>query len=137
MDALQYYTNEEARLTALFAEEKKAALQKPLGVAFVTFGWLSKVRVNVQKNYENILFRYTWSRESHEKAVAISSVRALGSGLGTSPVRHLLGKSEHPQTLLVSERDPDQCSPVPSHVFRYDSKCEYNFFSTHRFRFYC
>ncbi|XP_014480213.1 PREDICTED: CSC1-like protein 2 isoform X2 [Dinoponera quadriceps] len=38
VDAQEFYTNEEIRLTALVEEEKKVALSKPLGVAFVTLG---------------------------------------------------------------------------------------------------
>lgn len=38
MDAQEFYTNEEIRLTALVEEEKKVALSKPLGVAFITLG---------------------------------------------------------------------------------------------------
>jgi hypothetical protein len=40
VDAQEFYTNEEIRLTALVEEEKKVALSKPLGVAFVTLGTL-------------------------------------------------------------------------------------------------
>ncbi|XP_043589915.1 calcium permeable stress-gated cation channel 1 isoform X2 [Bombus pyrosoma] len=36
VDAQEFYTNEEMRLTALVEEEKKVALSRPLGVAFVT-----------------------------------------------------------------------------------------------------
>lgn len=38
VDAQEFYTNEEIRLTALVEEEKKVALSRPLGVAFVTLG---------------------------------------------------------------------------------------------------
>ncbi|XP_029666091.1 CSC1-like protein 2 [Formica exsecta] len=38
VDAQEFYTNEEIRLTALVEEEKKVALSKPLGVAFITLG---------------------------------------------------------------------------------------------------
>lgn len=38
IDALEFYTVEEVRLTALAEEEKKAALSRPLGIAFVTLG---------------------------------------------------------------------------------------------------
>ncbi|XP_050585932.1 calcium permeable stress-gated cation channel 1 [Bombus affinis] len=38
VDAQEFYTNEEMRLTALVEEEKKVALSRPLGVAFVTLG---------------------------------------------------------------------------------------------------
>lgn len=38
MDAQEFYTNEEIRLTALVEEEKNVALSKSLGVAFVTLG---------------------------------------------------------------------------------------------------
>lgn len=38
VDALEFYTAEEIRLTALAEEEKKAALSRPLGVAFITLG---------------------------------------------------------------------------------------------------
>ncbi|KAK0080936.1 hypothetical protein PV325_013076 [Microctonus aethiopoides] len=38
IDALEFYTVEEVRLTALTEEEKKAALSRPLGIAFVTLG---------------------------------------------------------------------------------------------------
>ncbi|XP_074102132.1 transmembrane protein 63 [Cotesia typhae] len=38
VDALEFYTAEEIRLTALAEEEKKVALSKPLGIAFVTLG---------------------------------------------------------------------------------------------------
>ncbi|XP_014598524.1 PREDICTED: CSC1-like protein 2 [Polistes canadensis] len=38
VDAQEFYTNEEIRLTALVEEEKKLALSKPLGIAFVTLG---------------------------------------------------------------------------------------------------
>ncbi|CAL1679702.1 unnamed protein product [Lasius platythorax] len=38
VDAEEFYTNEEIRLTALVEEEKNVALSKPLGVAFVTLG---------------------------------------------------------------------------------------------------
>lgn len=38
VDAQEFYTNEEIRLTALVEEEKNVALSKPLGVAFVTLG---------------------------------------------------------------------------------------------------
>lgn len=38
VDALEHYTSEEIRLTALAEEEKNAALRRPLGVAFVTLG---------------------------------------------------------------------------------------------------
>jgi len=41
VDAQEFYTNEEIRLTALVEEERKVALSKPLGVAFVTLGILS------------------------------------------------------------------------------------------------
>lgn len=40
VDALEFYTAEEIRLTALAEEEKKVALSKPLGIAFVTLGKL-------------------------------------------------------------------------------------------------
>ncbi|XP_072767766.1 calcium permeable stress-gated cation channel 1 isoform X2 [Anoplolepis gracilipes] len=38
VDAQEFYTNEEIRLTALVDEEKNVALSKPLGVAFITLG---------------------------------------------------------------------------------------------------
>ncbi|EZA60651.1 hypothetical protein DMN91_007488 [Ooceraea biroi] len=38
VDAQEFYSNEEIRLTALVEEERKVALSKPLGVAFVTLG---------------------------------------------------------------------------------------------------
>ncbi|XP_011049101.1 PREDICTED: CSC1-like protein 2 isoform X1 [Acromyrmex echinatior] len=38
VDAQEFYTNEEIRLTALVEEEKNVALSKTLGVAFVTLG---------------------------------------------------------------------------------------------------
>lgn len=38
IDALEYYTAEEARLTALVEDERKIALSRPVGVAFVTLG---------------------------------------------------------------------------------------------------
>lgn len=38
VDAQEFYTNEEIRLTALIEEEKKVVLSKPLGVAFITLG---------------------------------------------------------------------------------------------------
>ncbi|XP_015119939.1 CSC1-like protein 2 [Diachasma alloeum] len=38
VDALEFYTTEEIRLTALVEEERKVALSQPLGVAFVTLG---------------------------------------------------------------------------------------------------
>ncbi|KOC64334.1 Transmembrane protein 63B [Habropoda laboriosa] len=38
IDAQEFYTNEEIRLSVLFEEEKKVALSRPLGVAFVTLG---------------------------------------------------------------------------------------------------
>lgn len=38
MDALDFYSREEARLTALVEEKRKVALSKPVGVAFVTLG---------------------------------------------------------------------------------------------------
>ncbi|XP_029047997.1 calcium permeable stress-gated cation channel 1 isoform X1 [Osmia bicornis bicornis] len=38
IDAQEFYMNEEMRLSALVEEEKKAALNRPLGVAFVTLG---------------------------------------------------------------------------------------------------
>ncbi|XP_012527049.1 calcium permeable stress-gated cation channel 1 isoform X1 [Monomorium pharaonis] len=38
VDAQEFYTNEEIRLTALVEEEKNVALSKSLGVAFVTLG---------------------------------------------------------------------------------------------------
>ncbi|XP_076171762.1 transmembrane protein 63 isoform X2 [Ptiloglossa arizonensis] len=38
IDACEFYTNEEMRLSALIDEEKKLALSRPLGVAFVTLG---------------------------------------------------------------------------------------------------
>ncbi|XP_058804912.1 calcium permeable stress-gated cation channel 1 [Phymastichus coffea] len=38
VDALEFYIAEEARLTALVEEERKVALSKPIGVAFVTLG---------------------------------------------------------------------------------------------------
>lgn len=38
MDAQEFYTNEEIRLTALVEEEKKVTLSKSLGVAFITLG---------------------------------------------------------------------------------------------------
>ncbi|XP_033211749.1 CSC1-like protein 2 [Belonocnema kinseyi] len=38
VDAQEFYTNEEIRLTALVEEEKKVALSKRLGIAFVTLG---------------------------------------------------------------------------------------------------
>ncbi|CAB0033574.1 unnamed protein product [Trichogramma brassicae] len=38
VDALEFYTAEEARLTALVEVERKAALSRPIGVAFVTLG---------------------------------------------------------------------------------------------------
>ncbi|XP_015604839.1 CSC1-like protein 2 [Cephus cinctus] len=38
VDAIEFYTNEEIRLTALVEEERKVALSKPLGIAFVTLG---------------------------------------------------------------------------------------------------
>lgn len=38
VDALEFYTSEEARLTSLVEEERKIALSKPIGVAFVTLG---------------------------------------------------------------------------------------------------
>ncbi|XP_076238836.1 transmembrane protein 63 isoform X2 [Calliopsis andreniformis] len=38
VDAHEFYTHEEVRLTALVEEEKKIALSSPLGVAFVTLG---------------------------------------------------------------------------------------------------
>lgn len=37
-DAYEFYMNEEVRLTALVEEEKRVALTRPLGVAFVTLG---------------------------------------------------------------------------------------------------
>lgn len=40
IDAYEFYMNEEVRLTALVEEEKKVALTRPLGVAFVTLGKL-------------------------------------------------------------------------------------------------
>lgn len=38
IDALEFYTAEEARLTALVEDERKIALSRPIGVAFVTLG---------------------------------------------------------------------------------------------------
>ncbi|XP_020293493.1 CSC1-like protein 2 [Pseudomyrmex gracilis] len=38
VDAQEFYTNEELRLMALVEEEKKLALSKPIGVAFITLG---------------------------------------------------------------------------------------------------
>lgn len=38
IDAQEFYANEEIRLTALVEEEKKVALSKTLGIAFVTLG---------------------------------------------------------------------------------------------------
>ena len=38
VDAQEFYTNEEIRLTELVEEEKKVALSKRLGIAFVTLG---------------------------------------------------------------------------------------------------
>lgn len=38
VDAQEFYANEEIRLTALVEEEKKLALNRPLGIAFVTLG---------------------------------------------------------------------------------------------------
>ncbi|XP_014231038.1 CSC1-like protein 2 isoform X1 [Trichogramma pretiosum] len=38
VDALEFYTAEEARLTALVEVERKTALSRPIGVAFVTLG---------------------------------------------------------------------------------------------------
>ncbi|XP_014214985.1 CSC1-like protein 2 isoform X2 [Copidosoma floridanum] len=38
INALEFYTTEEARLTALVEEERKLALKRPIGVAFVTLG---------------------------------------------------------------------------------------------------
>ncbi|XP_034950764.1 CSC1-like protein 2 isoform X2 [Chelonus insularis] len=38
IDALEFYTAEEIRLTALAEEEKRVSLSKPLGIAFVTLG---------------------------------------------------------------------------------------------------
>ncbi|XP_015436121.1 PREDICTED: CSC1-like protein 2 [Dufourea novaeangliae] len=38
IDAHEFYANEEVRLTALVEEEKRVALSRPLGVAFVTLG---------------------------------------------------------------------------------------------------
>lgn len=40
VDAREFYANEEMRLTALVEEEKKVALSRPLGVAFMTLGQL-------------------------------------------------------------------------------------------------
>ncbi|XP_044008335.1 calcium permeable stress-gated cation channel 1 [Aphidius gifuensis] len=44
IDALDFYTQEEIRLTALFEEEKKVSLSKPLGVAFVTLSTSDNAR---------------------------------------------------------------------------------------------
>ncbi|XP_001600724.2 CSC1-like protein 2 isoform X2 [Nasonia vitripennis] len=38
VDALEFYTAEEARLTTLVEEERKVSLSRPIGVAFVTLG---------------------------------------------------------------------------------------------------
>lgn len=38
VDAQDFYTKEEIRLTALVEEEKSVALSKRLGIAFVTLG---------------------------------------------------------------------------------------------------
>ncbi|KAK0092006.1 hypothetical protein PV326_002385 [Microctonus aethiopoides] len=38
VDALDFYTAEEERLTALAEEEKRAAVNRPLGIVFVTLG---------------------------------------------------------------------------------------------------
>jgi len=47
VDAQEFYTNEEIRLTALVEEEKKVALSKPLGVAFVTLGYLYYIYLRI------------------------------------------------------------------------------------------
>lgn len=47
MDAQEFYTNEEIRLTALIEEEKSVALSKSLGVAFVTLGITHIILYNV------------------------------------------------------------------------------------------
>lgn len=44
IDALDFYTQEEIRLTALFDEEKKVALSKPLGIAFITLNTCDAAR---------------------------------------------------------------------------------------------
>lgn len=45
MDAQEFYTNEEIRLTALVEEEKKVTLSKSLGVAFITLGILFNIYI--------------------------------------------------------------------------------------------
>ncbi|XP_053972346.1 calcium permeable stress-gated cation channel 1 [Hylaeus volcanicus] len=44
IDAYEFYMNEEMRLTALVEEEKRVALTRPLGVAFVTLGTSGEAR---------------------------------------------------------------------------------------------
>lgn len=48
MDAQEFYTDEEIRLTALVEEEKKVTLSKPLGVAFITLGILFNVHTHTR-----------------------------------------------------------------------------------------
>ncbi|KAG8234191.1 hypothetical protein J437_LFUL007351 [Ladona fulva] len=44
VDAIDYYTEEEERLTGLVEEERAAALRRPLGIAFVTFSSFDEAR---------------------------------------------------------------------------------------------
>jgi len=47
VDAQEFYTNEEIRLTALVEEEKKVTLSKSLGVAFITLGILFNIYIYI------------------------------------------------------------------------------------------
>lgn len=58
VDAQEFYTNEEMRLTALIEEEKKMILSKPLGIAFVTLGTPSAA--NMVRKYLSSLSSIKW-----------------------------------------------------------------------------
>ncbi|KOX74643.1 Transmembrane protein 63A [Melipona quadrifasciata] len=58
VDAQEFYTNEEMRLTALIEEEKKMILNKPLGIAFVTLGTPSAA--NMVRKYLSSLSSIKW-----------------------------------------------------------------------------
>lgn len=59
VDAQEFYTNEEVRLTALVEEEKRVALSKRLGIAFVTLGkYLCKLDFYKFKNTFSFCFNF-------------------------------------------------------------------------------
>lgn len=100
VDAQEFYAVEELRLTALVDEEKKVAMARPLGMAFVTLGVFERNQRSISFSPSSDLltssrFRHSWRCSNDEAPTTSLPGHKMVRELFPGSVGHLLGKFKH------------------------------------------